>query len=69
MGKVGCGISLDFSKDIPPNVMKPYKYSLNVETMFPNVLILPYFFRYVMKSALQIRSVIQMPIVVDGWDK
>ena len=45
--------------------MKLYKYSLNDETMFPNVLILSYFFGYVMKSA----SVIQMSIVVDGWGK
>ena len=57
------------AKIIPPNVMKLDKYSLNGETMFPNVLVRHYFFRCVMKLALQITSVIQMSIVVDGWGK
>ena len=37
--------------------------------MFPNVLILPYYLGYAMKSTLQITCIIQMSIVVDGWDK
>ena len=65
--QVGCGTSLDFSNDIPPNVMKLYKYSLNDETIFPSVL--PYLFGYVMKSALQMTSVTRMSIVVEGWVK
>ena len=69
VGQVGGGISSDFSKDTPPNAMKHYKYSLNGETMFPNVVILSYFFGYVRESALQITSIIQMSIVVDGWGK
>ena len=36
-------LSPNISKDMPPNVMKLCKYSLNGETMFPNVMILPYF--------------------------
>ena len=49
VGQADCGISLDFSKDIPINV-----------------LMLPYFIGYIIKSALQITSVIRVSIVVDG---